>query len=157
LVEPKDVQNFDYHTHADVLTKLLMRQYNVSEEEARQVVDRFKDWKIGATKNPLGVPQRLVSHGLIVDNVEVIGRHLGFQQDLSGEKTTDLSIYAKDNNKEILGQLLTAGIKESKKLGMEILHIGLREPMEEIKEFYSSYGLVFRTAAAYYTKEVGIN
>ncbi|MFX0151448.1 MAG: hypothetical protein ACFFAJ_11750, partial [Candidatus Hodarchaeota archaeon] len=157
LVEPKDVQNFDYQKQAEAVTKLLMKQYNVTEEEAQLAVNRFKDWEIGATKNLLGVPQRLVSHGLFIDDEEVVGRHLGFQQDLSGEKTIDLSIYAKDNNKEILGQLLTAAIKESKKIGMEVLHIGLREPTEEIKEFYSSYGLVFRTAAAYYTKEVGIN
>jgi hypothetical protein len=36
---------------------------------------------------------------------------------------------------------------------MEVLHIGLRTPTEELKGFYSSYGLKFRTAAAYYTKE----
>jgi hypothetical protein len=35
---------------------------------------------------------------------------------------------------------------------MEVLHIGIRDPTEEIKGFYSSYGLIFRTAAAYYTK-----
>ena len=155
LVELSDVQTFNYQKHADPVTKLLMKQYNASEEEARRVVDRFKDWVIGTTKNPSGVPQRLVAHGLIIDNEEVVGRHLGFQQDLSGEKTTDLSIYAKNNDKAILGQLLTAGIKESKNSGMEVLHIGLLEPTEELKEFYSSYGLVFRTAAAYYTKEEG--
>ncbi|MHA2175742.1 MAG: hypothetical protein ACXACP_05825 [Candidatus Hodarchaeales archaeon] len=153
LVEPKDVQNFEYRKHAEALTKLLMKQFNVSYEEARPVVKRFKDWEIGATKNPIGVPQRLITHGLIIDNEEAVGRHLGFQQDLSGEKTIDLSLYAKNNNKEILSQLLTAGIRESKKLRMDVLHIGLRTPTEEIKGFYSSYGLIFRTAAAYYTKE----
>ena len=50
-----------------------MKQYNVSEEEARQVVDRFIDWEIGVTKNLSGVPQRLVTHGLIIDNEEVVG------------------------------------------------------------------------------------
>ncbi|MHA1945577.1 MAG: hypothetical protein ACXAC6_03220 [Candidatus Hodarchaeales archaeon] len=156
LVESKDVESFNYQKHGDAVAKLLKKQYNVSEEEAKRVVDRFKDWEIGTKKNYSGVPQRLVTHGLIIDNEEVVGRHLGFQQDLSGKKTTDLSIYARNNDKEILGQLLTAGIKESKNSGMEVLHIGLLEPTEELKEFYSSYGLVFRTAAAYYTKELGI-
>jgi hypothetical protein len=98
LVEPKDVQNFDYQKHADVITKLLMKQYNTSEEEARPIVDRYKDWEIGGTNNPSGSQQRLVAHGLILDNEEVVGRFLGFQQEQSGEKTTDLSMYAKDNN-----------------------------------------------------------
>ena len=83
---------------------------------------------------------------------EVVGRTIGFQQEQSGEKTTDLVLYAKDLNPELLSQLLTAGIRESQKLGMEILHIGLREPSEDIRKFYESYGLKFRTAAAYYTK-----
>jgi hypothetical protein len=30
LVEPKDAQNFEYQNHAEALTKLLMRQFNVS-------------------------------------------------------------------------------------------------------------------------------
>jgi hypothetical protein len=153
LVEPKDVEPFNYRKHSGVVTKLLMKQFNVSEEEAKRVVDRFKDWKIGTKKNLSGTPQKLVAHGLIIVNEEVKGRYLGFQQEQSGDKTTDLSIYSENNNKEILGQLLAAGIIESKKSGMEILHIGLLEPTEEIKEFYSSYGLVFRTAAAYYTIE----
>ena len=154
LVEPTDVQNFEYHKHADTMTKMLMKQYNTSEEEARSVVDRYKDWEIGRTKNPAGSPQRLIAHGLILDRGEVVGRMLGFQQEQSGEKTTDLSMSAKDDNQEILSQLLTAGIRESKKQGMEVLHIGLRDPTDEIKGFYSSYGLIFRTAAAYYTKDV---
>lgn len=131
-----------------------MKQYNTSEEEARPIIDRYKEWEIGGTKNPSGSPQRLVAHGLILDKEEVVGRLLGFQQEQSGEKTIDLSMYAKDNNKEILSQLLAAGIRESKKLGMEVLHIGIRDPTEEIKGFYSSYGLIFRTAATYYTKEI---
>ncbi|MHA2232021.1 MAG: hypothetical protein ACXAB4_06000 [Candidatus Hodarchaeales archaeon] len=153
LVEPRDVQNFDYQKHADALIQFLMKQFNISEEQAHPIVDRYKDWEIGEMKNPSGTPQRLVAHGLIISNGEVVGRHLGFQQAQSGEKTTDLTIYAKDNNKEILGQLLTAGIRESKKLGMEVLHIGLQDPTEELKDFYSSYGLLFRTAAAYYAKK----
>ncbi|UCG04366.1 MAG: hypothetical protein JSW11_10335 [Candidatus Heimdallarchaeota archaeon] len=154
LVEPKDVQNFDYQKHADAITKMLMKQYNTSEEETRTIVDRYKDWEIGETKNPSGSPQKLIAHGLILDKEEVVGRLLGFQQEQSGEKTTDLSMYAKDNDKEILSQLLAAGIRESKKQGMEVLHVGLRDPTEEIKGFYSSYGLIFKTAAAYYTKKI---
>ena len=154
LVEPKEVQNFDYQNHAQLVSNLLMKQYNVCEEEAQLAVDRYKDWEVGQSKNPSGSLQKLVAHGLIIDSDEVVGRFLGFQQEQSGEKTADLSIYAKDNNQEILSQLLSGGISESKKSGMEILHIGLRDPTEEIKGFYSSYGLIFRTAAAYYTKEL---
>ncbi|MFX0094925.1 MAG: hypothetical protein ACFFBD_24535 [Candidatus Hodarchaeota archaeon] len=153
LVEPQDVQTFDYYKHADGLTKFLMKECNISEEEARPIVDRYKDWAIGGTKNLSDVLVRLVAHALIIANDEVVGRLVGFQQEQTGETTADVKMYAKDDNKEILGQLLTAGIRESKKLGMEVLHVGIRDPTEKIKEFYSSYGLKFRTAAAYYTKE----
>ena len=156
LVEIRSAQNFDYQEHANYLAELLMKQYSVSREEAFKVVDRFKDWEFGSTKSHSGVPQRLVAHGLMIDKGEVIGRYLGLQQDISGEKTTDLTIHAKDNNKEILEELLAAGIKESKTNGMEILHIGLLEPTQEVIDFYTSYGLVFRTAAAYYIKEESV-
>jgi hypothetical protein len=153
LVEAKDVQPFAYQKHADAVTRFLMTHYKVTEEDARLVVDRVKDWETGATKNRSGVPQRLVSYGIVIKSNEVVGRQIGFQQDLTGEKTVDLTINARDDREKILHQLLSAGIKESIKSGMEILHIGLREPSEELRAFFSSYGLEFRSAAAYYIKD----
>ncbi len=38
-------------------------------------------------------------------------------------------------------QLLSVGIKESLILGIEVLHIGLREPTEETKDFMLHMGL----------------
>ena len=154
LGETPDVQKFEYQKHGDALTKLLMRQYNTSAEKARSVVDRYKEWPIGEKRSYIGTSQRLITHSLILSKEEIVGRLIGTQQKQSGEKTVDLTLYAQDNNQEILSQLLAVGIRESQKLGMEVLHIGFRNPVEEIKQFYSSYGLEFRTAAAYYTRNL---
>ncbi|MFX1253080.1 MAG: hypothetical protein ACFFCZ_15850 [Promethearchaeota archaeon] len=151
-IEPVDVQTFDYQAHADIVTKLVAKQFEVAEEEAKKVVDRYKDWKIGEPKSPFGFPQKLIFHLLVIENKEVIGRALGFQSEDNGEKVVQFSaIYTKDNNSTIIGQLLAAGIKESKKLGMEelLLLIGSEE-----EKLYKSHGLAFTPMTSMYEKEL---
>ncbi|MFX0060947.1 MAG: hypothetical protein ACFFC7_02030 [Candidatus Hermodarchaeota archaeon] len=151
-IEPVDVQAFDYQAHADIVAKLVAKQFEASDEEAKQVVDRYKDWKIGEAKSPFRFPQKLIFHLLVIENKEVIGRALGFQSENLGEKVVQFyAIYAKENNVKIIGQLLAAGIKESKKLEMEelLLLAGAEE-----KKLYTSHGLEFTTIVSMYEKEL---
>ncbi|MFX0062954.1 MAG: hypothetical protein ACFFC7_12310 [Candidatus Hermodarchaeota archaeon] len=155
LLDPVDVKTYDPKTHADKLLQLVMKQYNVPEENARLVVERYEDWNIGEVKNPFGVPQKLVFHLIMIGGEEIAGRALGFQSELYGQNTVELtSLYVKDSNENVRGQLLAAGIRESKKMGFEELVVHISEFSGEKDEYYTPYGFEFSTKLGYYEKEI---
>ncbi|MFX1254964.1 MAG: hypothetical protein ACFFCZ_25370 [Promethearchaeota archaeon] len=154
LLDPVDVKPYDPKIDADKLLQLVMKQFNVPEENARLVVKRYEDWNIGEVKNLFGVPQKLVFH-LIIGVEEIIGRALGFQSELYDKNTVELtSLYVKDNNETIRGQLLAAGILESKKMDFEELLVHISEFSRERDDYYTPYGFKFSTKIGYYEKEI---
>ncbi len=155
LVDPVDVQLFDYNKHASSVVKLVMKIFNATEEQAQAVVDRYQDWKIGEEKSPFGFPQKLILHLLVIENNEVIGRWLGFtdQREEGEEKTVNIFAgYIKDNDSMVGSQLLAAAIRESKKVKMDALLINIGTPEE--KKIYTPYGLEFDIVTSWYTKEL---
>ncbi|MFX1533370.1 MAG: hypothetical protein ACFFDI_03980 [Promethearchaeota archaeon] len=155
LLDPVDVKPYDPKTDADKLFQLVMKQYNVPEENARLIVDRFEDWNIGEVKKPFGVPQKLVFHLIIIGDEEIAGRALGFHSELYGQNTVELtSLYVKNNSENIRGQLLAAGIRESKKMGFEEFLVHISEFSGEKDEYYTPYGFEFSTKIGYYEKEI---
>ncbi len=155
LLNPVDVKPYDPKTDADKLVKLVMKQYNAPEENAKPVVERYEDWKIGEVKSPFGFPQKLVSHVIIVEGEEIAGRALGIQSEQYGQNTVQLAaLYVKDNNENIRGQLLAAVIRDSKKMGFEELIIHTGPWIGEKDESYTPHGFEFSSKVAYYEKEI---
>ncbi|MFX0063880.1 MAG: GNAT family N-acetyltransferase [Candidatus Hermodarchaeota archaeon] len=155
LLNPVDVKAYDPKIDADKLLQLVMKQYNVPEENAKPVVERYEDWKLGNVKSPFGFPQKLVSHVIIVKDEEIVGRALGIQSEQFGQNTAQLAaLYVKDNNENVRGQLLAAVIRDSKEMGCEELIIHTGPWIGEKAESYTPYGFEFLSKVAYYEKEI---
>ncbi|MFX0094602.1 MAG: hypothetical protein ACFFBD_22900 [Candidatus Hodarchaeota archaeon] len=151
-IDPVDVNSYDPKKEFNQLVKLVMKQFNVPEETAKPVAERYNDWKIGEAKSPFGFPQTLIFHEIIMKEGEIVGRVLGLQAEQYGQNVVLLgALYVKDNDEKIRGQLIAAAVRETKKMGLKELLVQIGA---EGEESYTPYGFEFSTKLGFYEKEI---
>ena len=155
LVNTSQVKDFEYEKDAEKLTELVKWAYNVPEEQAKPVVERFTTWRIGSWIDLFGQKQRLISHPIIYKGDEMIGRALGLEQETIGDNTlTVTSMFVKDDDQKVKHQLLSKIIKDGIKMDYKKLLVHTGEYTREHDEDFEDLGFKFESKLAWYDKSI---
>ncbi|MCE7735136.1 MAG: hypothetical protein GPJ54_09685 [Candidatus Heimdallarchaeota archaeon] len=158
LKEPVEAENYSFEKHNEKLEKLIIEEFKMTPERAKNMVELSKDIEIGkALLNPWDIAYHYVSNLVIVRGEKIVGRAVVIHNDNFGKKSSILmSLWSKDEDEHLEGQLLSQIRDDCESMGYYylIIHTGPWGQPNTVEKKWENRGIIFTRELAYYTKSI---